>query len=195
MLRLEKLLVNSRWSKKRGIKLAQKLLGFVELNGEVEFLEVGCGSGEVARYIARNYRGSVVGADVDPEQIGIAQKNVKGITNVQFLEADSTGLPFEDSSFDVVLSFGVLHHIDKWLDAISEIKRVLRPGGYFIYADLIYPRAVTRMDSSSKYSFGLATVNVDEVDSFLGQNGFEKTYYKMEKSFVCHNYEAVYRKS
>ena len=93
MLRLEKLLVNSRWSKKRVTKLAQELLSFVDLDGETEYLEVGCGSGEVARYIARNYFGSVVGIDIDPEQIEIARKNAGDTANVRFLEIWST-LPY-----------------------------------------------------------------------------------------------------
>ena len=194
MLKLEKLLVNSRWSRKRVLKLAKKLLGHVETGDETDFLEVGCGNGEVTRYIARTYRGKVTGVDVDPEQVKIAKENDDDIPNLEFLEADNTDLPFENDSFDVILSFGVLHHIRNWLDALGEIKRVLRGGGYFVYADIIYPEAVTKIDSSSGYSFGLATVNVAEVNSFLEKNGFTKIHSSMEKSFVVKNYEAVYKR-
>ncbi len=194
MLKLEKLLVNSRWGRKRVLALAKKLLGYIETGDETDFLEVGCGNGEVARYIARTYRGSVTGVDVDPEQVRIARENDDGIPHLKFMEADSTSLPFEDDSFDVVLSFGVLHHIRNWQDALKEIKRVLRGGGYFVYADLIYPEAITKMDSSSGYSFGLAKVDVDEVDTFMEKNGFIKIHSSMEKSFVIKNYEAVYKR-
>jgi SAM-dependent methyltransferase len=194
MLKIEKLLVNSRWSRKRVLKLAKKLLDFVETGSETDFLEVGCGNGEVVRYLDRNYCGSVTGVDVDPEQIAIARKGADNTPNIRFFEADATRLPFEDGSFDVVLSFGVLHHIDNWLGALKEIKRVLRGGGYFVYADLIYPEAITRMDSSSEYGFGLVTINVDELSSFIRQSGFSTIHSELTKSFVCRNYEAVYRR-
>ncbi|MFC1875237.1 class I SAM-dependent methyltransferase [Chloroflexota bacterium] len=194
MLKLEKLLVNSKWSRKRILALTKRLLDYIETGDETDFLEVGCGNGEVAKYIARTYRGKVTGVDVDPEQVMIARENDDDIPHLKFLEADSTNLPFEDESFDVVLSFGVLHHIRNWRDAMGEIKRVLRDGGYFVYADLVYPEAITKMDSSSNYSFGLATVDVDEVDTFMEKNGFQKVYSSIEKSFVLKNYEAVYRR-
>lgn len=191
---LEKLLVNSRWSRQRVLKLAKKLLGYIETGDETDFLEIGCGNGEVSKYIARTYRGRVTGVDVDPEQVGIARENDDDIPHLKYMEADSTNLPFEDGSFDVVLSFGVLHHIKNWHDALKEIRRVLRDDGYFIYADIIYPEAITDMDKSSSFSFGLTTVDVDEVDSFLEDSGFSKVHSSVEKSFVIKNYEAVYRR-
>ena len=193
MLKIEKLLVNSQWSRKRVLELAKKLLDFVETGDEKDFLEVGCGNGEVSKYIALNYIGSVTGIDVDPEQVELARGN-GDVPNLKFLESDSTSLPFKDESFDIVLSFGVLHHIHNWLDALKEIIRVLRPKGYLVYADLIYPEAITRMDSSSKHSFGLVTINVDELNSFLKKSGFGTIHSSLTKSFVCRNYEAVYRR-
>jgi len=195
MLGLEKLLVNSLWSRKRVLKLAKKLLGHIETGDETDFLEVGCGNGEVARYIARTYRGNVIGVDVDPEQIRIARGNDDGIPHLEFFEADSTSLPFENDSFDVVLSLGVLHHISNWQDALEEIKRVLRGGGYFAYTDLIYPEAITKMDSSSGYSFGLVTIGLEELNSFIERNGFTTIYASLTKALICRNYEAVYRRN
>lgn len=194
MLRLEKFLVNRLQSKKRALGLARKLLTFAELKGKQDFLEVGCGSGVVSKYFARSYHFSVTGIDIDPEQIKLAAKDTHGIPNTRFLEADATDLPFEDSSFDIVLSFGVMHHIYNWLGAIKEIKRVLRIGGYLIYADLIYPKLITKWDRSSKLSFGLATVGLDELNAFIHQNGFTTIHASLTSSFVCRNYEAVYRR-
>lgn len=191
---LEKLLVNNRWSRKRVLKLVKKLLGYIETGDNTDFLDIGCGDGEVAKYIARTYHGRVTGIDIDPEQVKIARENDGDIPHLKYLEADSTDLPFEDNSFDVVLSFGVLHHIENWDDSLEEIKRVLRKGGYFVYADIIYPEAITSMDKTSGFSFGLTTVDVEEVDSFLEESGFVKIHSSVEKSFVVKNYEAVYRR-
>ncbi len=193
MLKLEKLL-NNMQSKKGAINLTRKLLGFVELNGKQDFLEVGCGNGVVSRYLAKNYGSNIVGIDVDTEQIGLASEDIGEIPNLRFLEADATKLSFEDNSFDIVLSFGVLHHIYNWLDALREIERVLKSGGYFVYADLIYPSWVTRMDRSSRISFGLVTIGLEDLNSFIKQNGFTTIYSKMAKRLICQNYEAVYRR-
>jgi len=47
---------------------------------------------------------------------------------------DSQKLPFKDASFDLVCEFGVVHHIDPgWRQAVSEIGRVLKSGGYFVF--------------------------------------------------------------
>ncbi len=195
MLRLEKFFANRLQSKKRALDLAKELLGFVELEGKQDFLEVGCGSGVVSKYFAARYPSDVVGIDIDPEQIKLARKDIDGIPNIRFLEADATDLPFEDSSFDIVLSFGVMHHIYNWLDGVKEIKRVLRAKGYFIYADLIYPELITKWDRSSKLSFGVVTVRINELNAFIHENGFSTIHSSLTKSFVCRNYEAVYQKS
>jgi len=193
MMKIEKLL-NSMQSKKRAINLARELLSYTNLNGKEGLLEVGCGTGLVAKYIAKNYNCKVVGIDVDPEQIGLAGKDSVGIPTIRFLEADATNLPFEDSSFDIVLSFGVLHHIYNWLDALKEAERVLRAKGYFVYADIIYPSWATKMDRTSKISLGLVTVDIDELNLFLDKFGFTTIYSQRKNRLICQNYESVYRK-
>jgi SAM-dependent methyltransferase len=87
-----------------------------------------------------------------------------------------------------------LHHIENWQDALKEIKRVLRPGGYFIYAELIYPNWISRLDRLSVHGFGLVTVGLDDVDSFIRRNGFATIHARLQKAFVHRNYEAVYQR-
>lgn len=191
---VEKALVNSFWSRKRARSLAEKLLHYVEGDQKSEFLDVGCGDGEVVDYIARRYGSKVVGIDIDPVQLELARKRVNGLASVTFIEADATSLPFADASFDVVLSFGVLQHIANWEDALKEISRVLRDRGYFLYADVIYPETITRMDSSSRAGFGLVTVDLDKLNSFIKESGFDTLYTSLNKVLVCRGIEAVYRR-
>ena len=195
MGRIEKFLVNSSWSKKRVLGLTKELLGYAELNGKQDLLEVGCGNGVVSRYLADKYQADVVGIDIDPEQIALASKGIGYVGSIRCLAAEATRLPFEAGSFDVVLSFGVMHHIDNWLAALGEVKRVLRPGGYFIYADILYPGWMARLDRLSGHGFGLVTVGLDGVDSFIRQNGFSTIYARLKRAIIHQNYEAVYRRS
>ena len=194
MLPVEKFL-NRLQGKKRALDLTEKLLEFVKVEAKQDFLEVGCGNGLVTKYLAQEYSASVTGIDVDPQQIELALKDVDGIENLRYLEADAADLPFGEDSFDVVLSFGVLHHIKNWLDALKEVKRVLKPGGYFVYADIVYPERVTRMDGSSSVSFGLVTIDIDQLNTFLEKFGFTTIHSKWQERLVCRNYEAVYRRN
>ncbi len=193
MLSIEKFLLNKLQSKKGTINLIEKLIDFVELNGHKSFLEIGCGSGFITKYIANKYGGEVTGIDIDPRQIELATKESIYIGDIRYLEANATNLPFEDKRFDIVLSVGVLHHIENWLDALKEMKRVLKPGGYFLYADIVYPERITTIDKTSTLSFGLVTIDIGELNSFLEKFGFTTIYSQWKNRWVCKNYEAVYR--
>ncbi len=195
MIAIEKFLLNRLQSKKNALNLTRKLLDFVELKDNQAFLEIGCGNGLVTKHLAEDYIADVTGIDIDPQQIEMARSSVDGLENLRYLEADATDLPFGESSFDVVFSFGVLHHIKDWLDALKEVKRVLKPGGYFVYADIIYPERITEMDSSSSLSFGLVTIDIDQLNSFLERFGFTTIHSQWQKRLVCKNYEAVYRRN
>jgi ubiquinone/menaquinone biosynthesis C-methylase UbiE len=195
MLGIEKFLLNRLQSKKGVTNLIDKLLEFVESNGQKSYLEVGCGGGFVTKYLAGEYGGEVTGVDIDPLQIELARKGSSHIKDISYFEADATSLPFEDKKFDIVLSVGVLHHIENWLDALKEMKRVLKPGGYFLYADIIYPERITTIDKSSNLSFGLVTIDIGELNSFLKKFGFTTIYSQWKNRLVCKNYEAVYRRN
>ena len=105
-------------------------------------LEIGCGSGYGARLLATLEPASYVGIDLMPEQI----ERTKGtnLPNTQFAVMDATDLSaYEDGSFDYVVVFGILHHIPAWRTALSEIERVLAPGGSLFIEEL--QKASTKM--------------------------------------------------
>jgi SAM-dependent methyltransferase len=92
-------------------------------------LEVGCGAGTDLAYLGRHFQ-HVVGVDLAETGARLAcgaidHWQVKGAT----LVADGEALPFADGEFDLVYSFGVLHHTDDPATALREFRRVLRPGG------------------------------------------------------------------
>lgn len=95
--------------------------------GNRDVLEIGCGNGYGASLIDRQHPRSYVGLDVMEEQIAKARQRYP---QFKFLVQDATDLSqFSDASRDVVIIFGVLHHIPEWRKVVEEIKRVLRPNG------------------------------------------------------------------
>jgi ubiquinone/menaquinone biosynthesis C-methylase UbiE len=75
--------------------------------------------------------GTVTGLDVEPRALEVARKNIPGAT---FVEASVFEMPFQDASFDVVTLFEVIEHLPTGTEpeALSEVARVLRPGGHLV---------------------------------------------------------------
>lgn len=118
----------------------------------VDILEIGTGSGAVARRLMTANPGlTITAADVDPHMVSVARRRLRRFPSSSVIHADATHLPFNDESFDSVLSCLMLHHVVDWEQAVSEIARVLRPGGRFIGFDLIRTRLTSlihRMERS-----------------------------------------------
>jgi ubiquinone/menaquinone biosynthesis C-methylase UbiE len=92
-----------------------------------DILEIGCGNGYGAFLLHQKSPRSYVGPDVMEEQIRKARRRYP---QYQFCVQDATDLSqFPDASKDVVISFGVLHHIPEWRRVIDEVRRVLKSGG------------------------------------------------------------------
>ena len=100
-----------------------------ELSGFDQILDVGCGDGQIARALAA--QGSTV-LGIDPTQlhIDIAKERGGGPT---YLLGSALSLPVADSSQDAVVACLVFEHIDDVDTALSEVARVLKPGGQFSF--------------------------------------------------------------
>ena len=105
------------------------------LNKQTYGLDVGCGTGRWTRYLSS--RAGFIEA-VDPSNaIFAAAKLLKGIDNIRLARASVETLPFEDETFDFVMSIGVLHHIPDTAKAMRDCVKKVKKGGYF-YAYLYY---------------------------------------------------------
>lgn len=96
-----------------------------------EVLDAACGEGYGSAILAREAR-RVVGIDLGEAAIEHARQRYGGLHNVTFEIADCTRLPFEDQSFDRVVSFETLEHLADQNGMLAEFRRVLRPRGLLI---------------------------------------------------------------
>ena len=109
--------------------VGEELCESVEVTPGDQVLDVACGSGNVALAAARRF-GEAVGLDYVPELLehGRERARAEGV-EVQFVEGDAEALPFDDASFDVVLTtFGSMF-APNHQQAADELLRVCRPGG------------------------------------------------------------------
>ena len=100
-----------------------------------DILEVGCGNGYAASLITARGVNSYTGVDIMPEQLAIARK--RNLPNANFVLGSADDLSqFPDKSFDAILDFCILHHVEGWRTFFDESRRVLRDGGSIYIADL-----------------------------------------------------------
>lgn len=119
-----------------------------KINEGEQILDIGCGAG-VDTFLAAimvGSKGSVIGVDIVPEMIARAQRNLKmmDLDNIKFQKGSGENLPFSDEIFDVVISNGVINLMPDKEAALSEIIRVLKPGGRLMVADQIAAGSVQK---------------------------------------------------
>jgi SAM-dependent methyltransferase len=107
------------------------VLDFGSLNAGMKAIDVGCGTGRWSRVLAPHV-GIMYG--IDPSSaLDVAKENCAALTNFVPVSAVAENLPFDSKSVDFAMSLGVLHHIEDTEKALSEIYRVLRDGGRFLF--------------------------------------------------------------
>ncbi|MGH2933060.1 MAG: class I SAM-dependent methyltransferase [Gaiellaceae bacterium] len=114
------------------------LVPFTELRDK-DVLEIGCGTGVHAKLLA-GAGARVTAVDLTPTAVELTRRRLElAHLAADVREADAESLPFADSSFDFVWSWGVIHHSESTDRVIAEIARVLRPGGHLAF--MVYHRS------------------------------------------------------
>jgi ubiquinone/menaquinone biosynthesis C-methylase UbiE len=140
----EKCFMNSSQRARQAEQTALALFEYINLPPQPRCLEIGCGQGAVTRLLVERFGAQAVATDFDPEQLAVAQERLADLgERVEFRIVDARAMPFDDAQFDGVFSFGVLHHVlNGWRQVITETARVIKPGGWFVFTDLVVsPRA------------------------------------------------------
>ena len=123
--------------------IKDRVIGLAQLGLGQRMLDLGCGTGTLVLMARRRHPDTtVVGVDGDPTILGIARRKAQraGIP-VQLDEGMAYALPYADRSFDAVVSTLTFHHLapDQQERTLAEVRRVLRPGGRLVIADLSRP--------------------------------------------------------
>ncbi len=146
----------------------------------LRILDVGCGPGDLSVRVAQQCH-EVWGVDVTPEMIRIAEKKAASDpANIYFQQADACELPFDNYSFDTVMSVNALQTMSQPAAALMEMSRVLKPGGELLlitycYGDSSLSDNKSLIDWAVK--FGAKAVwhsfTLTQLEGLLQANGFE----------------------
>ena len=119
----------------RGVE-AKRLLAMGGPMSGGEALEIGCGRGVGVEIILEQFGADRVDAfDLDPHMVTLAQRRARPWgKRVGVWTGDVTAVPALDNHYDAVFDFGIIHHVPVWRDALTEVHRVLKPGGR-LYAE------------------------------------------------------------
>jgi ubiquinone/menaquinone biosynthesis C-methylase UbiE len=106
-------------------------------------LELGCGRGVGIELILGVFGADSVDAfDLDPRMVALARDRTSAHgSRVRLWVGDTTLIGVPDATYDAVFDFGIIHHVPSWRRALTEVERVLKPGGRF-YAEEVLERFI-----------------------------------------------------
>lgn len=143
-------------------------------------LEIGCGKGITAIFLARNYECSITGIDISPIQIASARERAKNenmIGETSFIAADCQELPLFTDLFDIVFSECSISLVQNKKRILDEIRRVLKPGGRLTITDLI--RRDNEVTKGSSFALFPCIDNAESLKGYrklLENVGFQDIY-------------------
>lgn len=119
---------SSRWSMGKIRRAIQLLQASLDPSRTYKVLDLGCGGMTFERHLAEMKNLEITYLDMCEDVIkNVSRRRVPG---TRFVNGDMEGLPIRDQTFDMVVHFQTIHHIPVITQALSEIHRVLKPGGH-----------------------------------------------------------------
>jgi SAM-dependent methyltransferase len=129
------------------IQLYHHVVTQAELRGK-NILEISCGHGGGASYLARTLQpNNYTALDLNPAGIHFCRKR-HHVDGLNFVQGDAENLPFAPNTFDAVINVEASHCYPNFPRFLAVIARVLRPGGYFLYADFRFADGQTEWEQA-----------------------------------------------
>jgi ubiquinone/menaquinone biosynthesis C-methylase UbiE len=116
----------------------EKFKDFLIKNSNAKILDVGTGNGNFIQILTglTNDFQEITGIDILDGAINAAQKSFQD-ERIKFMKMDALHMTFEDDSFDMVCLSNSLHHLEDISASLREMERVLKPGGFLIFSEMV----------------------------------------------------------
>jgi ubiquinone/menaquinone biosynthesis C-methylase UbiE len=177
-----------------GKPLANELLRVAALRPGERVLDVGCGTGIVARLAAQQVgsSGKVAGLDVNPGMLEVAESATPADTTIEWYESSAEEMPLPDETFDVVLCQLSLQFMSGKRAALQEMWRVLVPGGRLILnvpgptpkAFAVFARAMERNVNSEAAGFVTKIFSLhdtEEIEQLISAANFQDIVVRVDR--------------
>ncbi|QPA32693.1 class I SAM-dependent methyltransferase [Thermaerobacillus caldiproteolyticus] len=158
-----------------GFSLTKNILRKLNIQQTSSILDVGCGTGQTAAYIAEQYRANVTAIDIHPTMLQKAKKRFASLSHpVHLYNTSIESLPFSSEQFDVILCESVLSFVSL-SKALQEIYRVLKPKGKLLSIEVAHSQLTEteKKDITSFYGFR-HLLTEQQWEAYLHKNGFHK---------------------
>lgn len=164
---------DKRWQKYIS-KSASETLKRINLAGANEILDVGCGTGELLYVIhQQNPDIQLKGIDISPEMLKVAESKLGSAAELQVGAASA--LPFDTNSIDMVMTISSFHYWPEPESCLTELRRVLKPGGRLIITDWCDDYLICKICDIFLRIFNNAhykTYSLSDCKSLLRNSGF-----------------------
>jgi len=154
--------------------VGEQAIAHMRVGMDARVLDIGCGSGWATRLLAGYaINGRVTGIDISDEMVRVARESSQSHTNVDFEVASAEQLPFTDNEFTHAFSMESLYYYKNIPRALSEIHRVMRPGGLFVAVmDLYWENEATHQWIDT-LNVPVELLSIAEYRSLFTDAGFE----------------------
>ncbi|MFP7202660.1 class I SAM-dependent methyltransferase [Lysinibacillus halotolerans] len=161
-----------------GLSLTMDVLRKEQINESSYVLDVGCGTGQTAAYLASRFGAKVTGIDIHPLMVEKAKKRMeKEQLSVEIHQSSIENVPLQAEQFDFILSESVLSFVNA-STALKEIHRLLKTDGRFILIELMINRLLDETEKDDLIQFyGFQTLLTEKnwID-LLEQTGFHSIH-------------------
>ena len=164
------------------LDITQKTLRLMNLAAGQRILDLGCGAGWATRLLARAATGSaasqVVGLDVSDEMIRLAHETSEGFDNLEYVCGSAMQIPWQDNSFDRVLSVESFYYYPDQTLALTELYRVMAPGGRLFILINLYTDNQYSLQWVDKLKVPVHVRSAKEYVAMLKQQGFQSVEWR-----------------
>ncbi|MDR6122912.1 ubiquinone/menaquinone biosynthesis C-methylase UbiE [Bacillus sp. SLBN-46] len=175
-----------------GILLTKDILSGENITNNSFILDAGCGTGQTAAYLYQQYKAKVFGLEINPIMVEKAKSRFQSLKlPIQLIQGSIEEIPFEDDSFDFILSESVLAFVNK-PKALKEFYRVLKKGGRLIANEMTINSKLSQHEESEiKKFYAIDSLLLeDDWKNLLESTNFKNVFIKMQKQSLSHGNHA-----
>jgi SAM-dependent methyltransferase len=175
-----------------GFHLTKSILSKENISQNSFILDAGCGTGQTAAYLYQQYHANVYGIEINPIMIEKAKDRFEKLKMpIQLFQGSIENLPFEDNSFDYILSESVLAFVNK-PKALNEFYRVLKKGGRLIANEMTMNQKLNQQEENEIKDFYAVDSLLFESDwrQLLADAGFNNVKLNIQNQSLSHGNQA-----